>query len=80
LVYIVPELAKPGEPQRLIGDPAGPVIDHENESAGQQQQPYQAEEAADHAPPIVLRALKIRRQPLPAESQKFNPVSHLPTL
>ena len=34
---IVPELAKPGELQGLIGDPTRSVIDHEDESASQQQ-------------------------------------------
>ena len=51
LVDIVPELAEPGEPQVLVGDPAGAVIDHENETASQQQEPDQSEEAADHASP-----------------------------
>ena len=37
LMDIVPELAKPGKLQGLIGDPAGAVIDHEDKSAGQQQ-------------------------------------------
>src|SRR5258708_25477105 len=32
-----PELAEPGKPQALIGDPARAVIDHEDKSAGQQQ-------------------------------------------
>jgi hypothetical protein len=49
LMDIVQELAEPGEPQRLIGDPARPVIDHENKSAGQQQKPDKAEKTADHA-------------------------------
>src|ERR1700721_2462161 len=49
LMDIVPEFAKPGKPQGLIGDPAGSVIDHENEPARQQQQPDQSEKAADHA-------------------------------
>jgi hypothetical protein len=34
---IVPELAELGKTERLIGDPARAVIDHEDESAGQQQ-------------------------------------------
>src|ERR1700677_175965 len=54
LMEIVPEFAKPGKPQGLVGDPAGPVIDHENEPARQQQQPYKSEKAADHAPPSYL--------------------------
>src|SRR5215475_8706213 len=52
LVNIVPELAELGEPQGLVGDPARAVIDHEDESAGQQQQPHKSEETADHASPI----------------------------
>ena len=55
LMDIVPELAKPGKPQGLIGDPAGPVIDHEDKSAGQQQQPHKAEETADHVSPLSVR-------------------------
>ena len=38
LMDVVPELAKPGEPQGLVGDETGAVIDHEDESAGQEQQ------------------------------------------
>src|SRR5260370_27998047 len=37
LVDVVPELAEPGEPQALIGDPARPVVAHEVKSAGPQQ-------------------------------------------
>src|SRR5258705_7568746 len=37
LMNIVPELAEPGKSQILVGHPAGAVIDHEDESAGQQQ-------------------------------------------
>ena len=55
---IVPELAKPGEPQGLVGDEAGAVIDHEDESAGQQQQADKPEETADHASPYICRARK----------------------
>src|SRR5690348_7481062 len=51
LVDVVPELAKPGEAQVLVGHPAGAVIDHEDESAGQQQQTDQSEKTADHASP-----------------------------
>src|SRR5690606_41358795 len=36
LVDIVPELAELGEPQALVGDVAGPVIDHEDEAASEQ--------------------------------------------
>src|SRR3981189_2957302 len=76
LVDIVPELTKPGEPQGLIGDPARAVIDHENESAGQQQQPYKSEKTADHASPYIARARK-RRQALAAQHGKFNLISTL---
>src|SRR5207244_4764916 len=38
LMDVVPELAKPGEPQGLVGDKPGAVIDHKEESAGQEQQ------------------------------------------
>src|ERR1700716_1610275 len=55
---VVPEFAKPGEPQILVGDPACPVIDHENEPASQQQQPHQTEKPADHASPCYLFALR----------------------
>ena len=51
LMDIVPELAETGEPQRLVGDPACAVIDHEDEAAGQQQKPDQSEKAADHVSP-----------------------------
>src|SRR6185312_8494646 len=39
LMDVVPELAEPGEPQGLVGDETGAVIDHKDESAGQEQQP-----------------------------------------
>jgi hypothetical protein len=39
--------------QGLIGDPARSVIDHENESAGQQQKPDKSEKTADHASPYI---------------------------
>src|SRR5712671_1594861 len=71
LVDIVPELTEPGEPQGLIGDPARAVIDHENESAGQQQQPYQSEKTADHASPYIARARK-RSQPLERDDFSSN--------
>src|ERR1700754_2114498 len=58
LMDVVPELAEPGEPQVLVGDPACPVIDHENEPASQQQQPYQTKKPADHASPCYLFALR----------------------
>src|ERR1700751_4953321 len=57
LVDVVPELTETGEAKGLVGDPAGPVIDHEEEPAGEQQQPYQSEKAADHASPMVWQAL-----------------------
>jgi hypothetical protein len=34
---VVPELAKAGKVQGVVGDIPGPVIDHEDEPAGQQQ-------------------------------------------
>src|SRR5947199_180446 len=51
LVNIVPELAKPGETQGLIGHPTRPVIDHEHKPAGQQQQAQKSKKTADHASP-----------------------------
>src|SRR6266481_1741790 len=54
LMDVVPELTKPGETQGLIGDPARAVVDHENESAGQQQQPDKSEKTADHASPYIV--------------------------
>jgi hypothetical protein len=60
LMDVVPEFAKSGEAKILVGDPARPVIDHENEPASQQQQPYQTEKPADHASPCYLFALKAR--------------------
>src|SRR5258707_4906465 len=56
LVNIVPELAKPGETQGLIGHEPRAVIDHEDESAGQKQQADKPEETADHASPYICRA------------------------
>ncbi|MBZ5699861.1 MAG: ComEC family competence protein [Acidobacteriia bacterium] len=76
LVNIVPELTKLGEAQGLVGDPAGPVIDHEDKSAGQQQKPHQSEKTADHASPYISGARK-RRQALPGRLGKFNLISTL---
>jgi hypothetical protein len=55
-VNIVPELAKPGETQGLVGHEPGPVIDHEDESAGQKQQADKPEKTADHVSPYICRA------------------------
>jgi hypothetical protein len=60
----------------LIGDPARSVIDHENESAGQQQKPDKSEKTADHASPYICRARK-RSQPLTGQHGKFNLISSL---
>src|SRR6266403_5531239 len=54
LMDVVPELTKSGETQGLIGDPARAVVDHENESTGQQQQPEEPEKTADHASPYIV--------------------------
>src|ERR1700730_7603696 len=59
LMDVVPELTKPGETQGLVGDPAGAVIDHENESAGQQQKPDQSKQTADHASPYIYIYLSV---------------------
>src|ERR1700719_2391270 len=63
LMDVVPELAELGETERLIGDPARPVIDHEDESAGQQQQPYESEKTADHASPYIRISIAISIAP-----------------
>jgi hypothetical protein len=76
LVDIVPELAELGEPQALVGHPARAIIDHEYESAGQQQQSDKPEKTADHASPSICRAEK-RRQPLTGWQRKFNLISIL---
>ena len=56
LVNIVPELAKPGETQGLVGYEPRAVIDHEDEPAGQQQQADKPKETADHASPYICAA------------------------
>ena len=76
LVDIVPELAKPGETQGLVGDETGPVIDHEDESAGQEQQADKPEETADHASPYICRA-RAAVSPIPGRPEKFNLISTL---
>src|SRR6266403_2239132 len=76
LMDVVPELTKSGETQGLIGDPARAVVDHENKSAGQQQQPDKAEKTADHASPYIHRVRK-RSQPLTGQHGKFNLISTL---
>src|SRR5260370_12338103 len=76
LMDVVPELTKPGETQGLIGDPARTVVDHENESAGQQQKPDKSEKTADHASPYICRARK-RSQPITGWRRKFNLISTL---
>src|SRR5262249_649985 len=77
LVDVVPELAEPGEAQVLVGHPACAVIDHEDESAGQQQEAYQSEEPADHASPKYCKAPLKCRQPIPGRREKFNLFSPL---
>src|SRR5258708_22264836 len=76
LMDVVPELTKPGETQGLIGDPARAVVDHENESTGQQQKPDKSEKTADHASPYICRARK-RSQPITGWRRKFNLISTL---
>src|SRR5260370_38796260 len=76
LMDLVPELPNPGETQGLVGDPARSVIDHENKSAGQQQQSDKPEKTADHASPYIYRARK-RSQPLTGQHGKFNLISTL---
>jgi hypothetical protein len=76
---VVPEFAKPGKPQILVGDPSGPVIDHENEPASQQQQPYQTEKPADHASPCYSQ-LPQASPGLTGEPKKFNLASNLTAL
>jgi hypothetical protein len=53
---VVPKLAEPGEMQGVVGDKSRAVIDHEDESAGQQQKSYKPEKAADHTSPYTSRA------------------------
>jgi len=76
LMDVVPELTNPGETQGLIGDPARAVIDHENESAGQQQKPDKSEKTADHASPYICRAP--RTQPaINGMAAEIQPHQHL---
>src|SRR5262249_29862910 len=56
LMDVVPELAGAGEAQILVGNPARPIIDHEDESTDEQQQPDKPKKTADHAPPVPPRA------------------------
>jgi hypothetical protein len=72
-------LTEPGEPQGLIGNPARAVIDHENKSTGQQQQPQKSEKTADHASPYICLYMSrpARRQPITGQSGKFNLISTL---
>src|SRR3982074_810006 len=76
LVNIVPELAKPGETQGLVGHEPGPVIDHEDKSAGQKQQADKPEQTADHASPYICRTGEACR-PIPGHPEKFNLISIL---
>ena len=76
LVNVVPELAEPGETQGLVGDETCAVIDHEDESAGQEQQADKPEETADHASPCICRASKAV-SPIPGRPEKFNLISTL---
>src|SRR6478736_1668191 len=76
LMDVVPELTKPGETQGLIGDPTRAVVDHENESAGQQQKPDKSEKTADHASPYICRAP--RTQPaINGMAAEIQPHQHL---
>src|ERR1700720_646716 len=76
LMDVVPELTNQGKTQGLIGDPARAVVDHENESAGQQQKPDKSEKTADHASPYICRTRR-RSQPLAVWRRKFNLISTL---
>ena len=76
LMDVVPELAEPGETQGLVGDQTRAVIDHEDESAGQQQQANKPEKTADHASPYICRARKAVSQ-YRGHPEKFNLISTL---
>src|SRR6478672_6132944 len=76
LMDVVPELTNPGETQGLVGDPARAVVDHENESAGQEQKPDKSEKTADHASPYICRAP--RTQPaINGMAAEIKPHQHL---
>ena len=78
LMDIVPELAKPGEPQVLVGDPARAVIDHENETAGQQQQARSVGRSRGSCVTLISHAGRPKcRQPIPGQDEKFNHFSTL---
>src|SRR5664279_292421 len=73
---IVPELAEAGKSQGLIGNPARSVIDHENKSAGQQQQSNKSEETADHESPYVCVATEVPSA-LSGTAQEIQPLQGL---
>ena len=73
---IVPELAKPGKMQGLIGNPACAVIDHEDKSAGQKQEADQVGRNRGSCVTLYLSRPK-RRQPIPGAPRKFNLFSTL---
>src|SRR3954453_11946994 len=76
LVDVVPELPEPGETQGLVGDEPRAVIDHEDKSAGEEQQANQPKETADHASPYICRRPN-GRQPIAGAPDKFNLISTL---
>jgi hypothetical protein len=76
LVNIIPELAELGKAQALVGDPPRTVIDHEDKSAGQQQESHKSEKSADHASPYIYGSRK-RHQPIPGQFGKFNLINTL---
>ncbi|MBW8853930.1 MAG: hypothetical protein JF604_06285, partial [Bradyrhizobium sp.] len=73
---VVPELPEPGETQGLVGHETRAVINHEDKSAGQEQQANKPKETADHASPCVCRARKAV-SPITGALDKFNLISTL---
>jgi hypothetical protein len=79
-MHVIPELAEPRETQGIVGDKTRSIIDHKDETAGQQQEPYKAEKTADHVSPNRLSRPFGPCQPLTAQHRKFNLVSTLSAL
>src|SRR5579871_5530999 len=73
---VIPELAEPGKAQGIVGHEASAVVNHEDKSAREEQQPDQTEKSPDHASPIISKP-KGTHSALAAGAGKFNLTSLL---
>ena len=80
----IPDLARPGQQDAAVRNRTDAVIDQEDESQGEQQQPDKPQHKPDHIEaqrPLALNSAFGRRRlrtAYPARPRRFNPCRHTP--